>query len=534
MGPGRRPPTRRATWVRCRAIARRRGRRTILMKSVVRAGTMKAVGLFEGRGAVGRFRECLDNAGFTLDGLTERLGSQAFANVAGREFAPLVRATREGDRLDTLLRLFVIGVPVSLSAARMALAPLPVEELAASGVVSVAGDEIEGRIGLRPLGEPENWLVAHDLAPTTGRPVAADHVLGVSASAMALAGATIRRPIGSTFDLGTGCGVQALYASSHSQRVVASDLNPRAVAFSTLTMELNGVGDVAVRLGDLFGPVGGETFELVVANPPFVISPSHRYLFRDGDHTVDELCHTLVRSAPVHLADGGHFQLLASWAHVTGESWRDRLAGWFDGTGCDALVLAREALDPSAHAAGWLRQTEPPDRWWREYDQWMAYYERHRIEAIGLGLITMRKRIADDVWYRAEEAVQDFAMPCGDHLGAGFELADFLDGHRGDNLLDAFLRVAPDVILDERARPTPPGWSVTDRRLRQTAGLCREGEIDDAVAAIVAGCDGTRSLAAVLGEAARAADTDAPGLFRAALPVIRRLVEQGFLLPAVA
>jgi hypothetical protein len=57
--------------------------------------------LFEGRGAVGRFRECLDNAGFTLDGLTERLGSQAFANVAGREFAPLVRATREGDRLDT-------------------------------------------------------------------------------------------------------------------------------------------------------------------------------------------------------------------------------------------------------------------------------------------------------------------------------------------------------------------------------------------------------------------------------------------------
>jgi hypothetical protein len=197
-------------------------------------------------------------------------------------------------------------------------------------------------------------------------------------------------------------------------------------------------------------------------------------------------------------------------------------------------VLAREALDPSAHAAGWLRQTEPPDHWWRDYDQWMAYYERHRIEAIGLGLITMRKRIADNVWYRAEEAAQDFAMPCGDHLGAAFELADFLDGHEGDKLLDAFLRVAPDVILDERARPEPSGWSVTDRRLRQTAGLCREGEIDDAVAAIVAACDGTQSLAAVLGDAARAADTDAPGLFRAALPVIRRLVEQGFLLPAVA
>jgi len=492
------------------------------------------VRFFDGPNTVERVRESFDSAGFTLDALLERLGSHAFEHLAGCELAPLVRATHGGDRLDTLLRLFVIGVPVSLSAARTALAPLPPEDWVTGGVVSVAGDEIEGRIGLRPLGGPENWLVAHDSAPTSGRSVAADHVLGISASSMALAGATIRRPISSAFDLGTGCGVQALYATSHSQRVVASDLNPRAVAFSTLTMELNRVADVAVRSGDLFAPVAGETFDLVVANPPFVISPSRRYLFRDGESPIDELCRTLVRSAPSHLADGGHFQLLASWAHITGEAWRDRLAGWFDGIGCDALVLAREALDPSAHAAGWLRQTEPPARWSPEYDKWMAYYERHRIEAIGLGLITMRKRIDHNGWFRAEEAAQDFAMPCGDHLGAVFELADFLDAHQGDKLVNAVLRVGPDVILDERARPTTGGWSVTDRRLRQTAGLCREGEIDDAVATIVAACDGTRPLAAVLNDAARAADSDPPSLFRVAVPVIRRLVEQGFLLPTVA
>jgi hypothetical protein len=474
----------------------------------------------------------LDDAGFTLEALTERLGPHAFAHVAGRELAPLVRATWEGDRLDTLLRLFVVGVPVSRAAARTALAPLPVEEWAAGGAVAVAGDEVEGRVGLRPLGDPENWLVAHDPAPKAGQPVAADHVLGASASTMALAGATIRQPIGSAFDLGTGCGIQALYASSHSWRVVASDLNPRAVALGTLTMELNGVGNVALRLGDLFAPVASETFELVVANPPFVISPSRRYLFRDVESPVDELSRLLIRSAPAHLADGGHCQLLASWAHVTGEDWRDRLAAWFDGTGCDALVLAREVLDPGAHAASWLRQTEPA-AWQPEYDEWMAYYERHRIEAIGLGLVTMRKRVAGNAWFRVEEAAQEFAMPCGDHLGAAFELADFLDAHPGDTLNDVVLRVAPDVILDERARPTPSGWSVTDRRLRQTAGLCREGEVDEAVAAIVAACDGTRPLAAVLSHVAGIADIDAPGLARAAVPVIRRLVEQGFLLPAV-
>jgi hypothetical protein len=69
--------------------------------------------------------------------------------------------------------------------------------------------------------------------------------------------------------------------------------------------------------------------------------------------------------------------------------------------------------------------------------------------------------------------------------------------------------------------------------LRQTAGLCREGQADEAVAAIAAACDGTRPLGAVLAETARSAGADPSDLTRAALPVVHRLVERGFLLPAV-
>src|SRR6185436_6041314 len=109
-----------------------------------------------------------------------------------------------------------------------------------------------------------------------------DHVLGVSASTAALAGATIRRPIDGAFDLGTGCGVQAVHAAAHCSRVVASDVNPRAIALATLTIELNGLDQVSVRLGDRFDPVAGEHFDLIVSNPPYVISPLRRYLFRDS------------------------------------------------------------------------------------------------------------------------------------------------------------------------------------------------------------------------------------------------------------
>jgi hypothetical protein len=207
------------------------------------------------------------------------------------------------------------------------------------------------------------------------------------------------------------------------------------------------------------------------------------------------------------------------------------LAGWFSRTGCDALVLEREAVDPAAHAASWLRQTEPPDRWDPEYGEWMAYDEQHGIEAIGFGLIAMRLRGSGTAWFRAEEAPQDFAMPCGDHLGAVFELADFLDAHPGDTLLGATLRVAPDVVLDERARPTPDGWSPSDRRLRQTAGLRFDGEVDAGMAAIVTACDGQRPFAAILAEVAASVGVDRGRVEEAAMPVIRRLVQQGFLLP---
>ena len=362
-----------------------------------------------------------------------------------------------------MLRLFVVGSQVSLAEAEAALAPLGVEQFVAGGVLAVDEREVSSRVAIRPLGGPANWLVAHDFARPAGASFPADHVLGMSASTMSLVGATIRSEISAAFDLGTGCGVQALHASAHSSRVVASDLNPRASACATLTMEINEITNVAVRDGNMFDPVEGERFDLVVANPPFVISPSRRYLFRDSDLAVDDVCRRLVETAPTYLADGGHCQLLASWAHVEGEDWRDRLHAWFENTGCDALVLERETLEPSAHAASWLRQTEPPDRWQPEYDEWMAYYELHRIEAVGFGLITMRRRRSGDAWFRAEQAPQDWSMPCGDHLGAVFELADLLDHHPGERLLDVALRIAPDVVLDERAQASPDGARTATR-----------------------------------------------------------------------
>ena len=491
-----------------------------------------AVRFFAGRDEVLRAREAFDNAGYTLAAVTQRVGANVFAHLSAGEIEPLLHATREGDRLDVLARLFLIGEPVSVDAAGAALAPLSPNEWAAGGLVAIDGDRMRGQIVIRPLGDPQDRLVAHDRPGRWGA-VATDHVLGVSASTAALAGVTIRRPIDAAFDLGTGCGVQAVHAAVHSSRVVGSDVNRRAVALATLTVELNELDHVSVRLGDRFEPVPGERFDLIVSNPPYVISPLRRYLFRDSGLPIDELCRSIVQAAPDHLNIGGHCQLLASWAHVDGEDWRRRLESWFVDTGCDAYVLEREALDPAAHAASWLRQTEQAGTW-HDFDAWMTYTEANRIEAIGFGVITMRKRDAGTPWFRAEEASQDFVMPCGDHLGAVFELADFLADADDEQLLASVLAVAPDVVLDERTGHRADGWIVIGRQLRQTAGLCHTGDVDPGVVAIVTGCDGRRTLENVLTEVAEKAELEFAEVRAAAVPIVRRLIEQAFLLPALA
>jgi methylase of polypeptide subunit release factors len=115
---------------------------------------------------------------------------------------------------------------------------------------------------------------------------------------------TVRPAVGRRLDLGTGSGIQALYLAGHSGKVVATDREPRAVPFALFNLALNAV-QADCRLGDCFEPVPGERFDLIVSNPPFIISPGADLSFRDGGLPLDGLCHTIVRQGAEHLSSGG-------------------------------------------------------------------------------------------------------------------------------------------------------------------------------------------------------------------------------------
>ena len=71
-------------------------------------------------------------------------------------------------------------------------------------------------------------------------------------------------------DMGTGCGIGAIFAARRGYRVTAVDVNPDAVRCCRINAMLNGLeNEIEVSEGDLFAPIAGRRFDLVLFNPPF-------------------------------------------------------------------------------------------------------------------------------------------------------------------------------------------------------------------------------------------------------------------------
>src|SRR6187401_990583 len=249
------------------------------------------------QGLAARLGEALAGAGFSYDGVAAALGTTAHAALSRNETTPGVRATRGGTPVETLTRLWLLQAPVPAAAADAALPGL-VDRLCVAGVLERSVGEVAARVDVRPYGTDQvagggDLWVASDLTPgLDGAPnaVGSDHVLGISSAATSLAEMTVRDRVDRALDLGTGCGVQSLHLAAHTRHVVATDVNPRALWLTRLNAGLNGLstgstsGGVDVREGSFFDPVRGETFDLVVTNPPFVISPAtgRRLVYRDS------------------------------------------------------------------------------------------------------------------------------------------------------------------------------------------------------------------------------------------------------------
>lgn len=479
---------------------------------------------------VARLRAALAEHGYTSAGIAARIGAGATAAVRREDFRAALRATQERDPLGTLIRLFICAQNEPADAVARALHPLPVADAMNAGLVarSLENGHLRAGVDLEPYGE--DWWVLADLSASarSGR-LGVDHVLGVGGASTTLADAAVRRPVGTALDLGTGCGVQALHLSRHATRVTATDVAPRALRFAATTAALAGL-DWELLGGDLTAPVHGRRFDLVVSNPPFIVGPGGpaRYVYRDSGRSGDALSAELAAAAPHLLTEGGTMQYLANWAHVSGESWRDRVASWISGTGLDAWVVQREVTDPQSYVNMWLADAGESDRLLAA--DWLDWFDANKIEAVGFGVVNLRRADHSDPVVRVEELRQAYEGRLGEHVLTWFERQHWLREHAGI-LLDQRYRMAAGLRLRQDASPGPDGWAVDQQVLALADGLGWSEEIDPLVLALVGGCDGTLPLRDAIDLLAAAHEIPPADLMDVAGPIIGRLLERGFIEP---
>lgn len=477
-------------------------------------------------------RKVFAQAGYTDEGLLETLGPISLPSRTGRDLPHFLRLTRRGRPLDTLIRLFLFSVPVELETARQVLEPVPLDTWVRAGLIAVRDSQVVTPIKVMCF---RGLLLVVDQPDLLEDGAQTEMVMGLTACTVALADFTLRRPVSRTLDLGTGCGVQAFLAARHSQQVWATDRGPRCLNYASFNARLNSVSNIEFLEGDTFEPVRGRRFDLVLFNTPFAITPSFRYLYRDSGMEGDQYCRRIVREAPQYLEEGGFCQITCDWVHLTGQEWKERLAGWFEGTGCDVWVMRTDTHDAAGYAQMWVRDTEfgSPEEAARLYEDWVSYYDCKGIEAISSGVLAMRRSSGPSHWVRIEDAPESMSGRVGDYVELGFKLGDFLEAMKDDRkLLEQSIRLSPELRLNQQCEWSEGTWRIVSAQLRLTRGLQYVGNVDRNAVNLITRCDGRRTLCEALAQLAAAVGADVEKITPDCLTLVRHLIQRGFLLPS--
>lgn len=507
--------------------------------------------------------------GYTVDGVEDLLGPSPHAALARDQIVPalvaLERKGRDARRtqsaaLTTAVLFFLLGQNVQEEELEYAFPTLRAEGLLELGLAEEAEESgrpaLRASVDLRPYawdegdGEVRLWVTSDLAAHERAGVLRKDHVLGIGHASATLIQSTARRPVERALDLGTGCGIQTFHLLRHAGHVVATDVSERALAFTRFNLLLNAPtlaidpehadDRVELRLGSLLEPVAGERFDMIVSNPPFVITPrvegetaEDQFTYRDGGLAGDQLVAGLVSSVADVLTEGGTAQMLGNWEVSEGAGWQDRVRSWVP-EDLDAWVVQRELVGPEEYAETWLQdasQQRDVPSYTRAYAAYLDDFASRNTSGIGFGMLWFRRPgHGQSRLDRYEELAHPLEQPIGPYWQATIERADWIEGLGPERLAATHLVVADDVTEERHQRPGAehPGVIL----LRQGAGFRRTSLLSTEQAGFVSACDGQLTVGQIVGALGALLGRDDEEFRRDLLREVKELTVDGFLVKA--
>lgn len=240
--------------------------------------------------------------------------------------------------------------------------------LAEAGALDDTGNGLRSAVRFSTLGEQ---LFVHSAFPTDGADAVffgPDTYRFARFIRQSLAAAP-RRPE-RIVDIGAGSGAGGLHAAAllrdAAPHILLTDINEGALRFCRVNAALNDVPNVAIAASDLFADLDG-TFDLIVANPPYLVDARRRAYRHGGGELGGALSVEIARQGIERLAPGGRLLLYTGSAIVGG---------------VDALEEALRAC-AAGRCAGFSYEEIDPDVFGEELEA--APYDRaDRIAAVAV------------------------------------------------------------------------------------------------------------------------------------------------------
>lgn len=352
-------------------------------------------------------------------------------------------------------------------------------------------------------------VVAHDAFPEDAQgnrlPLPTDFVMGIGGATRTLLDLMPPGHVGRALDI--GCGSGALTVFLDADRVIATDIDERALEAAEVTCHISGFrqmepgvwreGDrlIEFRQGSLLEPVQAQRFDLIVSNPPFIIG-GVGHTHRDSPLEADGLTRELLAGIPPLLNQGARAILLTSWLHVAGELWDQRIEHWLP-EDVSAWVAQREVLDLDQYVEVWGDDAAMPvaDR-----QQWRQRLEALGATHVGFGWIVLER--SGPPWRLLEDVSDAPRIPVGAEVSAQ---------------LSAFAA-------------EPSAMELLHERLAFSAAHWRGNlTLDPFSAALLERIRAGRTLSAALDDVASAMPVDVDDLMIVGLQFVRGALQLGYL-----
>lgn len=428
-----------------------------------------------------RVASVLRGHGFTEAGVRERLGLKELSQLTLEAYPYyLDQRLRRRTPLDLAIILFLLQGVLTIEELRELLDGPARKLLRQAGVFASDRQSrtVRARVSLYPLEDRlyfTDHRFAHHAWVRARQP--REPVMFLGADSYALARAMLRRPLRGVLDLCTGAGAHAILAAANAERAVGVDLNPRAIGFARLNALMNDAWNAVFMEGDLYGPVVGERFDLIVANPPFVPAPAQQLAWRDGGPSGADVLRRVVAALPDFLGPEGVAQIVTHVAERDGESYLERTRRWLGGANMHLHALRTGESDPLEYASSHVRPSFGEDypRYAQRLAEWVANLRSQRFQRIVSVIFTFQwnEEAPLPPWTQEDE----IKPPLKPEVQS--ELLRLLHARRRVRKLPSLqalermvVSVPEDMLLIERRRPAPGGFETKDFRI-----LFRESQL---------------------------------------------------------